>query len=163
MYILKYTLCFIKRENELLMLNRVNAPTMGIWNGVGGKIEKGETIERSVQREIAEETGIQIEMNQLTYKGKVTWHEEDVDFGGMYVFLAEVPSDLQYDTPIKTNEGILDWKKIEWVVNDKNQGVGECIPYFLPILLDDERVHHYSFYYKGNKVVDVVIEEGILI
>ncbi|PEJ52159.1 DNA mismatch repair protein MutT [Bacillus sp. AFS017336] len=160
---LKYTLCFIKRENELLMLNRVNAPTMGIWNGVGGKIEKGETIERSVQREIAEETGIQIEMNQLTYKGKVTWHEEDVDFGGMYVFLAEVPSDLQYDTPIKTNEGILDWKKIEWVVNDKNQGVGECIPYFLPILLDDERVHHYSFYYKGNKVVDVVIEEGILI
>ncbi|WP_255294785.1 8-oxo-dGTP diphosphatase [Bacillus sp. AFS041924] len=160
---MKYTLCFIKRNDELLMLNRINAPTMGIWNGVGGKIEKDETIERSVQREISEETGIHIELSQLTYKGKVTWHEADVDFGGMYVFLAEVPSDLQYDTPFKTNEGILDWKKIDWVVSDKNQGVGECIPYFLPILLGDERIHHYSFYYKEKTVVNVVIEEEVLI
>ncbi|QKE75721.1 8-oxo-dGTP diphosphatase [Arthrobacter citreus] len=160
---LKYTLCFIKRENELLMLNRVNAPTMGIWNGVGGKIEKGESIERSVQREIAEETGIQIEMNQLTYKGKVTWHEEDVDFGGMYVFLAEVSDRLLFDTPIKTDEGILDWKKIDWVIDAKNQGVGECIPFFLPILLNDDHNYHYSFYYKENRVVDFVVEEEVLI
>ncbi|WP_129688515.1 NUDIX hydrolase [Gottfriedia acidiceleris] len=160
---MKYTLCFIKRNDELLMLNRINAPTMGIWNGVGGKIEKGETIERSVQREIAEETGIHIELKDITYKGKVTWHEEDVDFGGMYLFLAEVSNSLTYDTPLKTDEGILDWKKIDWVIDEKNQGVGECIPYFLPILLNNERNHHYSFYYKENTVVDVVIEEEILI
>ena len=32
---IKYTLCFIKKDNEFLMLNRIKAPNMGLWNGVG--------------------------------------------------------------------------------------------------------------------------------
>lgn len=136
---------------------------MGIWNGVGGKIEEHESIKESVQREIKEETGISIELDQIEYKGKVTWHEDEECFGGMHVFLTEVSQELHYETPIKINEGILDWKKIDWVLDDRNQGVGECIPYFLPILLNDERNHHFSFYYKGNSVVDVRINEEVLI
>lgn len=160
---MKYTLCFIKRNDELLMLNRLKAPTMGIWNGVGGKIEEHESIKESVQREIKEETGISIELDQIVYRGKVTWHEDEECFGGMHVFLTEVSRDLHYETPIKINEGILDWKKIDWVLDDRNQGVGECIPYFLPIFLNDERNHHFSFYYKGKSVVDVRINEEVLI
>lgn len=40
----KHTLCFIKRNEEILMLNREYDPVKGLWNGVGGKIEKGETL-----------------------------------------------------------------------------------------------------------------------
>lgn len=56
----KYTVCFVKKNNELLMLNREKekAPIMGVWNGVGGKIEKGETPDMGAQREVFEETGI---------------------------------------------------------------------------------------------------------
>ncbi len=36
----KHTLCFIKRNEEILMLNRKYDPVKGLWNGVGGKIEK---------------------------------------------------------------------------------------------------------------------------
>lgn len=39
----KYTLCFIKKGCQLLMLNRDSAPTKGLWNGVGGKIEANES------------------------------------------------------------------------------------------------------------------------
>ncbi|WP_268876386.1 NUDIX hydrolase [Gottfriedia solisilvae] len=161
MSILKYTLCFIQRKSELLMLNRFKAPTMGIWNGVGGKIEINETIEESVQREILEETGLFIELDQITHKGLVTWQEKDHVFGGMYIFKADVAEDLYYNTPIKTDEGILDWKRIDWVTDKQNEGVGECIPYFLPILLNDDKKYHHAFYYEGSRVVDVVVKEQI--
>ncbi|KAA0773844.1 MULTISPECIES: NUDIX domain-containing protein [Bacillus cereus group] len=46
----KHTLCFIKRNEEILMLNREYDPVKGLWNGVGGKIEKGETpLENAIQ------------------------------------------------------------------------------------------------------------------
>lgn len=35
----KQTLCFIRKSDELLMLNREFEPAQGLWNGVGGKIE----------------------------------------------------------------------------------------------------------------------------
>lgn len=160
---MKYTLCFIKRDNELLMLNRFKAPTMGIWNGVGGKIEDGETTKESVQRVILEETGLHIDLDNIINKGIVTWHEDDQCFGGMHIFLAEVSKDLQFHTPIKTEEGILDWKDIVWVIDKRNEGVGECIPYFLPILLNDSKNYHHTFYFKENRVVKVILEEEILI
>ncbi len=48
----KHTLCFIKRNEEILMLNREYDPVKGLWNGVGGKIEKGETPLENAIREI---------------------------------------------------------------------------------------------------------------
>jgi 8-oxo-dGTP diphosphatase len=40
---MRYTLCFLTREDRVLMLRRRRAPNQGLWNGVGGKIEAGET------------------------------------------------------------------------------------------------------------------------
>lgn len=40
----KQTLCFIRRNDEILMLNRENKPTHGLWNGVGGKMESEEIL-----------------------------------------------------------------------------------------------------------------------
>ncbi|MCK5130449.1 MAG: NUDIX domain-containing protein, partial [Clostridiales bacterium] len=39
----KYTICFIKRNDEILLLNRENDSWMGCWNGVGGRLEDGES------------------------------------------------------------------------------------------------------------------------
>ncbi|PES62276.1 hypothetical protein CN507_25625 [Bacillus cereus] len=36
----KHTLCFINRNEEILMLNRVYDPVKGLWNGVGEMIPK---------------------------------------------------------------------------------------------------------------------------
>ncbi|USK57773.1 NUDIX domain-containing protein (plasmid) [Cytobacillus solani] len=45
------------------MLNREKPPIMGVWNGVGGKIEKGETSDEGALREVFEETGIRVEIH----------------------------------------------------------------------------------------------------
>ena len=82
-----YTICFITRVRsgrvEILMLLRNNEPNKHKWNGVGGKIEEGETINDSMAREIIEETGLKV--NNLCFRGIVTWNETS----GMYVYRAE--------------------------------------------------------------------------
>ncbi|MBP0724374.1 8-oxo-dGTP diphosphatase [Bacillus sp. RG28] len=156
---IKYTLAFIKRNNELLMLNRIKAPTMGIWNGVGGKIEKDELPIQSIQREIEEETGIKVKLEDIKEKGLVTWKDEKGTIGGMYLFLATIDANLSYNTPLQTEEGILDWKKIEWVLSKENRGVGELIPIFLHKVIHENESFHYSTTYEGNFLKEVQIEK----
>ncbi|MBO8171567.1 MAG: 8-oxo-dGTP diphosphatase [Bacillaceae bacterium] len=131
------TLCFIKRNDEILMLNREKAPTKGLWNGVGGKMEQGETPLKCVIREVKEETGIDITVNQTQYKGVITWEVDHIHCGELHVFLVHVDENFIYHTPRKVNEGILDWKKISWLLSGKNFGVGEMIPRYLPTMLQN--------------------------
>ena len=65
---LLYTLGFIrcKENNKVLLLNRNKAPWMGLYNGIGGKLESGETPLESMIREGNEETGL----NLLNFKSR---------------------------------------------------------------------------------------------
>lgn len=53
------TLCVPIKEDKVLLGIKKRGFGVGRWNGFGGKIEQGETIEQSVMREMYEETGIQ--------------------------------------------------------------------------------------------------------
>ncbi|NYV63961.1 8-oxo-dGTP diphosphatase [Heyndrickxia sp. FSL K6-6286] len=147
----KYTICFIKRGHQLLMLNREKPEWMGVWNGVGGKIEKGETPEAAIIREIKEETGIDI--GHVAYKGTVTWSVNESYIGGMYAFVAELPETYEYHTPIKTQEGILDWKDLSWILHPENVGMAN-VKFFLHKMLDDYRIYDHQFIYIDGEVVD---------
>lgn len=160
---LKYTICFIKRGNEILMLNRESSSWMGMWNGVGGKLEKGETPRQCILREIKEETGISL--SDVEYKGNVIWGADGSYSGGMYAFIARLPDTYEYHTPVKMEEGILDWKKIDWLLHKENMGVAN-LKYFLHTMLSDPGVYDHKFMYDGNDVKDfqsVVIEEALTV
>ncbi|MEC5425875.1 8-oxo-dGTP diphosphatase [Virgibacillus sp. C22-A2] len=140
----KQTLCFIRRNDELLMLNRENKPTQGLWNGVGGKIDDNETPLDCVIREVMEETNIDISTYQVIDKGVISWEVDNSYIDGLYVYLVDIEDSYDYKTPKKMDEGILDWKKVTWLLEDKNFGVGEMIPHFLPNILNrDEQCNHF--------------------
>jgi 8-oxo-dGTP diphosphatase len=136
---LKYTICFIQRKDKILMLNRHSFPQMGVWNGVGGKLDAGETPEECVKREVLEETGILLD--KVTSKGIVTWDKGSGS--GMYAFLAVVTDDFQFQTPKNMAEGILDWKTLDWLTHPENRGVAAHVKQFLPKMIHDP--HHYEF------------------
>lgn len=62
------TLCYVKRGGQTLMIHRDKRPDdihAGKWNGLGGKIEAGESPEMCIQREVREEAGLVIRQPRL--------------------------------------------------------------------------------------------------
>jgi 8-oxo-dGTP diphosphatase len=101
------TLCYLRHAGNTLMVHRIkkaNDIHEGKWNGLGGKLEPGETPEECAIREIYEESGLRA-LN-LQYKGLLTFplfaHEED---WYAFVFLVTEFDGELIDSP----EGRLRW------------------------------------------------------
>ena len=73
---ISYTLGFIRCEdnNKILLLNRNKPPWMGLYNGIGGKIQPNETPLECMIREANEETGLSL--THFTNRGVLTWEVE---------------------------------------------------------------------------------------
>lgn len=52
------SLLFLRRDNEVLLAMKKRGFGEGRWNGVGGKVEPGETVESAMIRETQEEIGV---------------------------------------------------------------------------------------------------------
>src|SRR5260370_33757870 len=74
MIALPYTICFCLHDDQVLMLYRSNPPNAGLWNGLGGKIETGETPLSNIQREVLEDATLDLDEGQeVHFAGLVTW------------------------------------------------------------------------------------------
>lgn len=154
----KYTLGFIVRKDEVLMMNREKTPWMGAWNGIGGKIEDNEDQVACLIREIKEETNIDIDKTMIFDKGEVTWNTFDANGHGLYLYLIRLHDDFIYDTPKITDDGMIMWKKIDWVSSFDNYGVAHNIPYFLPNLVNRDERFRYHCTFENRFLIDVKIE-----
>lgn len=107
------TLCYLERDDKYLMLHRVskkNDINKDKWIGVGGHLEDDESPEECIKREIFEETGYDIPLNELKFRAVVTFVSQKGDYELMNLFTAKAP-----DTePKECDEG-----KLEWVSKDK--------------------------------------------
>ena len=135
------------------MLNRNKKPNQGLWNGVGGKLEPGESPIECVLREIAEETDLQLLSNQIECRGQVTWYwlpaegGSPIFQGGMYLYAGDIPDGVSCVTPRRTVEGILEFKDTAWLLSEDNHGVVSNIREFLPRLFDSSPIAEYRCYY----------------
>jgi len=59
----------INNKGEILLLNRRKFPYAGYWGLPGGSVEFGEHLEEAVEREIKEETNIEVKF--ISLKGLV--------------------------------------------------------------------------------------------
>lgn len=139
----------LKSANKLLLLNREKPSAIGLRNGVGGKIEPGETIEDPVCREVFEETGYEIVAP--IYKGDIILHGEQQV--GIHLSLAELSDDLKYDEVMKTQEGILAWKEIEWVLHPDNIGIISNLKRYLQPMLESRVPMQHVFHYSGHDLL----------
>ena len=84
------TLCYLKQNNQTLMIHRVkkeNDIHIGKWNGLGGKLEQGESPEQCIIREVKEESGLQIYSPK--YHGLLIFADFKFDDWYVWVFTAE--------------------------------------------------------------------------
>jgi ADP-ribose pyrophosphatase YjhB (NUDIX family) len=52
-------------EGALLLVQRGRAPEAGRWTIPGGRVEAGETLAQAVERELLEETGLEVRCGEL--------------------------------------------------------------------------------------------------
>ena len=60
------TLCFLIKDDKVLLSLKTRKIGQGCWNGYGGKIEAGETPEGAILRELSEEAEIKASRDFLT-------------------------------------------------------------------------------------------------
>lgn len=144
-----FTLCFIRHQEKFLMLFRNKSPNQHKWNGVGGKIERGESPTEAILREIKEESGLNLA--SVVFKGIVTWNNT----GGMYVFVADSPTEAVVSSP----EGRLEWKSLDWI--EQSDDVVVNIPIFFPPMLREEyKLSHYAFTFdqEGKHIIEYDVQ-----
>ena len=82
------------KGDAVLLVQRANPPSQGMWAIPGGRVRLGETLQEAAEREIFEETGVVIRANapvlafdviQEDDRGAVKYHYVIVDLAADYV------------------------------------------------------------------------------
>ena len=128
------TLCYIRRNDEYLLLHRVKKEqdeNKGKWIGVGGHVEKQESPEDCVIREVQEETGLTL--TSFKYRALITFVSDTYEAEYMHLFTADgFTGELIKDC----NEGELAWvKKDEMLKLPMWEGDLK----FLPLIMDENQ------------------------
>jgi 8-oxo-dGTP diphosphatase len=142
------TLCYLRKNDQTLMIHRVkkrNDIHQGKWNGLGGKLEPGESPEDCVRREVEEESGLLVK--KMWLKGFLSFpgFANDEDW---YAFVFVIPD---YEGQlIESAEGDL-----KWVDNSEllqlNLWEGDRV--FLP-WLDKPGIFSGKFAYKDGSLIE---------
>lgn len=152
------TILLINEHDQLLLMCADNPKTTSIdgtyhgrfWFPIGGKIEKGESMQEAALREIHEETGITADQVEL---GPIVW------FGEFDLVLGGIPTNIKQTFIVaktKQNRISLDYltdeeraviKKIAWFSLDDIKSSTEVIypivlPKYLPNIISENYPKH---------------------
>lgn len=124
---------FSPDRSRVLMVHRTARPGdahLGKWNGLGGKLERGEDAAAGLIREIREEAGIECRSVQLA--ATISWPGFGKDGDDWFGFLFRV---LEWSgTPnVVSPEGPLEWVQLDRV---PQLPLWEGDRHFLPMVLD---------------------------
>lgn len=98
------SLCYLERNEELLLLQRNKEPFSGFWTAPGGKLESGEDPSQTIIREIWEETGLTVHGPQL----RMITSETGLDYN--YNWLLFIFHCTEFNGTLQEcNEGVLRW------------------------------------------------------
>jgi ADP-ribose pyrophosphatase len=109
-------LVFDKRD-RLLMIQRGNAPSQGLWALPGGLVEIGEEMKAAARREVREECGIDVEIGDVANvvdlilkepDGKVKYHYILIDYFADFTDGEVLPDSDVLDAQWFTRKGLDD-------------------------------------------------------
>lgn len=141
------TLCYVRSSGKTLMLHRNKKPGdvhRGKYNGLGGKLEPGESPDECVLREVLEEGGLSVLDARL--RGVLTFPA----FAKGEDWIVFVYTATRFTgQPGECAEGALEWVK-DADIASLNLWEGDRV--FLP-WLDGERFFSAKFVYRDGKLV----------
>jgi len=149
-----YTNCFlIDTKNKSVLLGyKKRGFGSDRWNGFGGKVQTGETIEQAAIREMEEESGVTI--TDIENVGVILFDFADKPTMApleVHIFVAR-----QYDgTPSESEEMRPQWFKINDVPLDK-MWVDDI--YWLPQVLGGKKIKAFFLFEGENNIIEKKVE-----
>jgi len=125
------TLCFFLKEDQILLGRKKYGNSLGIWNGFGGKVEEGESVEEGMLREVMEE----VSLVPIAYEkmAEVTFFNQEKDRETVcHVYISK---DWKGE-PLESNEMFPAWYAIKDIPFHK---MYEDDSHWLPLLLQGKK------------------------
>ncbi len=132
---IRRTLVFLRRDNEILLAMKKRGFGAGKWNGVGGKLEAGETLEEALVREAQEEVGVTPQSYQLVAELDFVQDAETPDPWHMYVYA--YLCDKWEGEPTESEEMAPQWYSVDEIPYETMWDDDE---YWLPLVLNGDKV-----------------------
>lgn len=141
----KTVLTYIEKDNKYLMLYRnkkENDLNEGKWIGIGGHIEKGETPDMAMIREVKEETGLDV----ISYK-----------YRGLVHFASDDYQEIMYLYTVDSFKGELiecDEGTLEFIPKDNilSLNMWEGDKYFINLIKDDVSDFEIELFYSKDRL-----------
>lgn len=143
------TLCLLRKGNDLLMGLKKLRWGAGNYNGYGGKLEPGETLEECIKREVKEESGL--DLLKYEKRGVVTFQNVDAN---VEVHIYEGMS--WTGEAIETDEMAPIWLNIDNLPYEK---MWSSDIYWHPYFFNREYFEGWLIFDENHKVLDFEIHK----
>lgn len=148
------TLLLLRRNDELLLAMKKRGFGAGRWNGVGGKLEPGETIDQALIRECQEE----IDVTPTEYH-KVAEHDFVMDSDGpepWHMFVHTYICTGWEGEPVETEEMAPRWYKLNDIPYDD---MWQDDRYWLPQALNGKSLRTVFTFDKDDNLLTQTVHE----
>ena len=146
------TLCLVQKDGKILLGMKKRGFGMGRWNGFGGKVEEGETIEKAAKRETKEECGIEITKMEEVGIHEFEFAAKRGDILEVHVFRVDGYS----GEPVEIEEMKPQWYTIDAIPYD------EMWPddiHWIPVFLAGKKFRTKFLFGEGDSVLENYVEE----
>lgn len=148
------TLCFLIKNNQVLLAMKKRGFGQGRWNGVGGKQHSNETITETAIREAQEEIGAipknirQLAILDFYFANNSDWNQQ------VFVY---VTNEWEGEI-IESEEMKPQWFDIKKIPYDS---MWPDDPHWLPLVLQDKNIYGEFLFGKNDTVIDYKITNNI--
>jgi mutator protein MutT len=145
------TLLFLRRGEEILLAMKKRGFGAGKWNGVGGKLEPGETLEQAVVRECQEEINVTpVQFHKVAEHDFQEFHDGQPAHMLVHAYLCE-----EWEgEPAESEEMAPRWFKLTDI---PYADMWEDDPHWLPQVLKGKLLKTTFQLDKNNKIVDKTV------
>ena len=141
------TLCLAIENGKILLGMKKRGFGAGRWNGFGGKVEDGESIEEAAKREMREECGAVIEKMEKVGIHEFEFEKKIGEILEVHVFRI----DTWNGEPVETEEMKPQWFTIDAIPYD------EMWPddiHWMPVFLAGKKFHTKFLFGEGDSVLE---------
>lgn len=142
------TLCFLIKDDKVLLSEKKKGFGAGFLNGYGGKVKEDETPELAICRELVEEAGVVVEQDNLEKVAVIDFFDGDTYIFECYVYFAK---DWKGELTESEEMATPKWFDRETAPYDR---MWKADREWLPLIFSGKKIHGKAYYKPGMAGMD---------